>query len=86
MSNKLLRGLTFYKDLFDAREFNDPEGVAHLAYVLETEKDLEFNPYSIDEEFNQALGVYGLKIDGISYGIHPILNTLFTFTSENLIN
>lgn len=81
-----MRDLNFYRDLFEAREFNNVNETSFLAYVLESEKHLDFNPYEVEEEFNQALNVYGLKIDKVSYAMHPILGTLFTFISERIVN
>ena len=81
-----MKDLCYYKDIFEAREFDDVEGCMFLAHVLEVEQNLEFNPYDAEEVFNKAMDVYGLKINGIEYAIHPVLNTLFTFTAELVLN
>lgn len=81
-----VRDWNFHKDLFDQREFHDAGNMAHLALMLRDYKGIKFSPYTIEETFVSALDTYGLRVDGATYAIHPILKTLFTFTSENSIN
>lgn len=81
-----VKGLSYYRDIYSSRNFDDVEEAAFLSHVLETEHKLIFDPYSVEEEVNSALDVYGLRVNGVSYGIHPILNILFTFTPEAVVN
>lgn len=81
-----MKDLCYYRDIFESRGFEDIEEVTFLAHVLETEQGLEFNPYDVEEVFNKAMNVYGLKINNVEYAIHPILNILFTFKKEPVIN
>lgn len=81
-----MKGIQYYKDVFEAREFDTPESMAYLAYLLESEKKLEFNAFEAQEEFNQATNTFGLKIDNTSYVFDPILEILYSFKTDPIPN